>query len=453
MEPAAAGALYAAENLLQGAAALIKGITHPTLPVKANLTRINSVPLPRSHHTVSVVKGRAYIFGGESEPGKLADNAMHVIILPSSGVLEADYTSFPARAANGFDDLPSSRKGHTSTVIGDSIYMFGGEGDTSIEEKGRIWIYHTVRNTWTYLDPAPNTLYPSQRSSHAAASSDLPGPKTTTFKEKAPQAPADPSQVVPEPADPDSWGTIFIVGGRDSATRMLSNDTFAFDVRTRTWSNIPIPPGQPREGANLVLVGDYLYRFGGRGVETFSSGATISLDVSHVWKHAEGGTTPLTTGWVWEEVPHLDESKGNDNAAAPQARSNAGLVGVTTGQGRRYLLAIGGESEDDRFLDDIWALQLPAEKSTAAATKDTIRASMKRETHECQWAEVVYKYVDARGEEEKEIPGEPKRGLGARGNFGTAKGTEVDGATVIAWGGVDADGQILSDGWMITVDR
>lgn len=453
MEPAAAGALYAAENLFQGAAALIKGITHPTLPVKANLTRITSVPLPRSHHTVSVVKGRAYIFGGESESGKLADNAMHVIILPSSGVLEADYTSFPARAANGFDDLPSPRKGHTSTVIGDSIYVFGGEGDNPLEEKGRIWIYHTVRNTWTYLDPATDTLFPSQRSGHASASSDLPGPKTTTFKEKAPQAPADPSQVVPEPADPDSWGTIFIVGGRDSSSRVLSNDAFAFDVRTRTWANIPIPPGQPREGASLVLVGDHLYRFGGKGVETFSSGATISLDVSHVWKHAEGGTTPLTTGWAWDEVPHLDEGKGNNAAAAPQARSNAGLVGVTTGQGRRYLLAIGGEGEDDRFLDDIWALQLPAEKSTAAATKDSIRASMKRDTHESQWAEVLYKYVDARGEEEKEIPGEPKRGLGARGNFDTGKGTEVDGATAIAWGGVDANGQILSDGWMITVDR
>jgi hypothetical protein len=98
-------------------------------------------------------------------------------------------------------------------------------------------------------------------------------------------------------------------------------------------------------------------------------------------------------------------------------------------------------------------IQLPPESSTAAATKDSIRATMRRDTHESQWAEVLYQYVDARGEEEREIPGEPKRGLGSRGQFGIAKGTEVDGATAVVWGGVDANGKILKDGWMITVDR
>jgi hypothetical protein len=451
MEPAAAGALYAVENLLEGAAALIKGITHPTLPIKANLMRITSAPLPRAYHTVSVVKGRAYIFGGESETGRLADNTMHVVILPSSGVLEADYISYPARAANGLDDVPSPRKGHTSTVIGDSIYVFGGEGEDVTDEKGRIWVYHTVRNTWTCLDPAAGTLYPRQRTGHAAASSDLPGPKTVTYQEKAPQAPADPSKVVPEPAESDSWGTIFVVGGHDSASGQLSKDALAFDVKTRSWTNIPTPPGQPRDGATVSLVGDRLYRFGGKGIETFSSGATEYLDASHVWKHAEGGTTPLNVGWSWEELPHTD--KATSVAATPQARSHAGLVGVTTGQGRRYLLAVGGEGENSEFLDDIWALQLPPESSTAAATKDSIRATIKRDTHESEFAEVLYKYVDARGEEEKEIPGEPKKGLGARGHFAMAKGTEVDGATAVVWGGVDSSGRVLSDGWMITVDR
>ncbi|CAO2647715.1 Nn.00g086370.m01.CDS01 [Neocucurbitaria sp. VM-36] len=451
MEPAAAGVLYAAENLLQAAAALVKGITHPTLPIRANLSRITSVPLPRSQHTVSVVKGRAYIFGGEIESGRLADNVMHVVILPSSGVLEADYTTFPARSANGLDDVPNARKGHTAVVIGDSIYMFGGEGESITNEKGRVWVYDTVSNTWSYLDPASDTLFPSKRTGHASASSELPGPKTRTYHEKAPQAPADPATVVPEPAESDSWGTIFVVGGRDTSSDELFNDALAFDVRSRTWSNIPTPPGQPRDGASLSLVGDRLYRFGGKGVETWTSGATEFLDVSHVWKHAEGGTTPLTSGWAWEEVSHTNGE--GSTAAAPQARSNGGLVGVTTGQGRHYLLAVGGETESGTFFDDIWALQLAPERSTAAATKDGIRASMKRDTHESQWAEVLYKYVDTKGEEEQEIPGEPKSGLGMRGHFGIAKGTEVDGATAVVWGGVDAQGNILGDGWMVTVDR
>jgi hypothetical protein len=451
MEPAATGALYAAENLLQGALALVKGITHPTLPVKTNLTHINSVLLPRLHHTVSVVKGRAYIFGGESEPGKLADNTMHIVILPSSGVLEADYTTKPAQAANGLDDVPGPRKGHSAVVIGDSIYMFGGEGEGIGNENGRIWVYHTVSSTWSYLDPAPESLFPSHRSGHASASSDLPAPKTTTFQEKSPQQPADPSKNVPEPAADDTWGTIFIVGGRETASRNLASDALAFDVRTRTWSNIPSPSGQPVEGSSLTLAGERLYRFGGQGVETYTSGsgALQYLDVAPVWTHAQGGTTPLTSGWSWQEVKHAEA----EGSSAPQARSAAGLVSVTTGQGRHYLLAVGGESEDSDFLDDIWAFQLPPERSTAAAAKDALRAGVRRDTHEATWAEALYRYVDARGEEEKEIPGEPKRGVGRRGYFGIAKGTEVDGATCVVWGGVDAAGKVLGDGWMVTVDR
>lgn len=451
MEAGAAGVLYAAENLLGGAVALVKGMKHPTLPLKANITRISSVPLPRSHHTVSVVKGRAYIFGGETEAGTLADNDMHVVILPSSGVLDADYTKYPARSANGLDDVPNSRKGHTATVIDDHIYIFGGEGEGVTDEKGRVWVYNTVSNTWSYLDPAVDTLYPSHRSGHASASSDLPSPKTTTYVEKAPQAPADPAMHVPEPPESNSYGTIFIVGGRDMAKSELLSDALAFDVKTRTWSNIPSPSGHPREGASLALVGNRLYRFGGKGVETFASGAMECVDASHVWTHAERGTTPVSSGWGWEEVKKSDRE--GSTAVAPQARSYAGLVGVTTGQGRYYLLAIGGLTENEEYLDDIWAMQLAPEKSTAAAAKDSIRAHIKKDTHESQWAEVIYHYVDTKGEEEKEIPGKPKRGLGARGYFGVSKGTEVDGATAVVWGGVDANGKVLEDGWMITVDR
>jgi hypothetical protein len=328
--------------------------------------------------------------------------------------------------------------------------MFGGEGVGIINEMGRVWVYDTISNTWSHLDPAPDTLFPSQRG-HASASSELPEPKTTTYTEKAPQAPADPAKVVPEPAESNSYGTIFIVGGRDTLTNEPTNDAFAFDIKTRTWTKIPSPTGQPREGASLTLIGSRLYRFGGKGIETFASGATEFLDASHVWTHAERGTTPVASGWAWEEVKHADRQ--GIAAAAPQARSDAGLTSVTTGQGRHYLLAIGGENEIGSYLDDIWALQLAPERHTAAATKDSIRSSLKRDTHESQWAEAEYHYVDTKGEEEQEVPGKPKRGLGSRSHFGIAKGTEVDGATCVVWGGVDEAGRVLGDGWMITVDR
>lgn len=445
MEPAAAGILYAAESLIEGAAALVKGVSHPTLPIRANLTRITSVPLSRSQHTISVVKGRAYIFGGESEAGNLADNDMHIVILPSSGVLDADYTSKPAQAANGFDDVPGPRKGHTAAVIGDTIYIIGGEGDNVANENGRVWAYHTVSNTWSFLDPAPGSVPPSHLVGHSSVSSNLPAAKSVTYQEKAPQQPVDPARAVPEPPEDSSWGTIFVIGGRDLLTGELATDALAFDMKSRTWSNIP-SPSVPREGASLALAGNRLHWFGGSGIETFASGAIETLDIEPV---LQSGTKPLTSGWAWQEV----SQSVSENQTAPQARSNAGLVEVTTGQGRHYLLAVGGEAENSVYLDDMWTFQLPPEHATAAATKDAIRSTIKRDTHEATWAEVLYKYVDTKGEEEVEIPGKPKRGLGNRHHFAIAKGTEVDGATCVVWGGVDSNNNILSDGWLVTVDR
>ncbi|OCK83895.1 galactose oxidase [Lepidopterella palustris CBS 459.81] len=451
MELAIAGAFHAAESLLEGAVAFAKGITHPTLPLRASFTHITSVPLPRRLHSLSVIKGRAYIFGGESTlSGTMADNAMHVIILPSSGVTQADYTAIPARPADNGGAVPAARKGHAAVVIGDGIYIFGGEGQG--DESGRVWVFDTVSNTWSHLDPAEGKPYPAQRAGHAMASSELPGPRDeVTFQEPAPQAPRDPATVVPEPAVRGSWGTVFVVGGRKvgeggEGGGRLFGDGLAFDVRTRTWSNIPTPPGPEREGAAMVEFGGCLYRFGGRDVEgVVSGGAMERVDVSSVWKHAESGTSALKSGWAWEEVGHLD-------GQGPSKRSGAGLVGVTTGQGRRYLLVIGGEGSS--FLDDIWAFQLPPESTTVASVKDATRSAIRKDTKEAKWTEVEYHYLDDAGDEEKEVPGAPRmKGMGARGGFAVAKGTEVDGASVVVWGGFDGNGEVLEDGWLITVDR
>ena len=62
----AAGALYGVETLIEGAVAAAKGIYDPTLPLKAKLVPLNDVTLARSQHTISIVKGRAYIFGGKT---------------------------------------------------------------------------------------------------------------------------------------------------------------------------------------------------------------------------------------------------------------------------------------------------------------------------------------------------------------------------------------------------
>ncbi|KAF2086629.1 galactose oxidase [Saccharata proteae CBS 121410] len=490
VEPAAAGALYAAEHFLEGAVAFAKGIIHPTLPLRATFTQITSAPLPRTCHTISVVKGRAYIFGGEGPDGQLVDNDMHVVILPSSGVLEADYTSIKARPGPEGGSVPSARKNHTAAIVGDSIFIYGGEvADPATEQPGGIvWVFSTTTNTWTSLSSSPpsdTTPVPSPRSHHTSAASEEPVPQTPKpTPVPLPQQPPDPAKHVPEPPAPESWGTIFIYGGMAADEEVLS-DLWALDIRSRTWTPLPAPPGPGRHGASIAVEGSRLYLFGGTNDAKPIPGTMSYLDVSGLWKFAESGGRPgRTMSSVWEEVA-VPEDRG------PGARLGAPLLNVTTGQGRHYLLLVGGQRDphalretrlDDEggdapetkaeaaaaaaafpistpsssgFLDDVWVYQLPSAAASAASAKDATRNTIKMDTRETHFAEVAYRYVDAAGDVVEERPAalSGSKGMGARAGFAAAKGTEVDGASVVVWGGRGVDGEVLGDGWLVTVDR
>ena len=110
--------------------------------------------------------------------------------------------------------------------------------------------------------------------------------------------------------------------------------------------------------------------------------------------------------------------------------------------------------EGSACLGDIWAFQLPPQSMTGSSVKGATSHAIKMDVKQAKWPEVQYHSLDASGEEEKEIPGEPRiKGMGLRKGFAVAKGTEVDGASIVIWGGVNEKGQVLDDGWLVTVDR
>lgn len=76
---APAGVLYAVEHLVEGGLALAKGIYDPTLPLRATIRPIADVDLPRVHHSISEVKGRAYVFGGKTHGDQVSDCLKRVI--------------------------------------------------------------------------------------------------------------------------------------------------------------------------------------------------------------------------------------------------------------------------------------------------------------------------------------------------------------------------------------
>ena len=85
MEAAAAGLV--AEEVVSTSiqAGVVYGVAKPTPPLSATFTRISSETfLPRINHSLTIVDGSAYLFGGETDSGKLAGDEIHIIRLPST---------------------------------------------------------------------------------------------------------------------------------------------------------------------------------------------------------------------------------------------------------------------------------------------------------------------------------------------------------------------------------
>lgn len=457
-------AAYAAKNVAEGATALYAGLTTPTAPLRATFRRVRAPPLPRSSHSINVIGGRAYIFGGEVTPREPVGNEMHVVTLPSAELQDADHVAVPAKGP----EVPCPRVGHTASAIGQRIYVFGGRGGASmaaLEEHGRVWVFDTTTLTWGFLDPNPLSPFPAARSYHAAASSPrpLPAPQPTN-----PAAALDPPDTTtsapsaaPSPHPPDSHGTLFVHGGCLSSGGRAS-DLWSFDVSSRSWSALPSAPGPARGGTCLALLKDRLYRFGGFDGARELGGAVDHLDLSGGTFADKGGRGEMSLAPAppgrWETQGFgVAGGGGGGKEDGMAARSVCGFVPVSTGQGRNYLVVLGGETTPSkeghagagRFLDDVWSLQVRPEGATAASVKDAVRGVLiGRETGEEECVQV--RYYDGEGVLVQEGQGKP---MGARGWFACDRVGDVAGpGSVIVWGGVNEKNERLGDGWIISFE-
>lgn len=525
----------------------------PTL--KGTWERIRDVPaVPRSSHSVNVVSGKAYIFGGEIEPRKPVDNDVHVIVLPYSSA-EADYytvkpkaaprtqqiptvvetaasdngeaenkkekdlsdvalnegledpppeASAPTPAAAAADrtalgDVPCPRVGHATAVIGNRIFLFGGRGGPEmapLEEHGRVWVFDTKTNLWSYLDPylpaaeplAPGytdkrQFFPAARSYHAAAGVDLPrdfGASGGDFG--TPQRPIVGSVANnSRDEDEDGYGTFVVHGGCFAEGR--ASDTWAFDVRSRVWQELPSAPGKPRGGAALAVAAGKLWRFGGFNGEGEEGGQLdyLELAIDKISGRSGEADAILTAKSQWKsffpdqpatpaETPAAAEGEADASQPLtaseephwPGNRSVAGLQTVTIGgpSGRQYLLLALGERDPSnngheaagKFWSDVWAYELP--RPTAAgqvmgmaqggidAWFGRERSSSHSDPAEGKWFRVETEAYDDEDET-------AANGPGSRGWFASAQMGEVDERGVVIWGGVNGENNRLPDGWIV----
>lgn len=232
---------------------------------------------PASAASVALAhRGRILLIGGHMKPkdpkAKKKDPALPLAVR----VLDPARSSWSVLQASG--DVPRTRGSHAACIVGDRVYVLGGEGPTRRLQAG-IAVLDLQSNTWSQVE----------------IEGDNPGPA--------------PCSALVATAYQDRYIVTF--GG--GAVGHCNNTLSYFDTVTNTWHE-PVVTGAlpaPRAGCCAALLGQRWYVFGG-GNNAAGCPDMWSLDLSNL------GVDSLS----WEQVCTFDArsslaSEGASVIAAP----------------------------------------------------------------------------------------------------------------------------------------
>jgi len=195
-------------------------------------------PTDRSSHGISVVGDSLYLFGGEHTARTPVPSTLHVLDMNSS------HLKWRTEEVSG--SPPSQRFGHAQVTIGDCIYVFGGRAGTQIDEllMNDLHKFDTKTRTWTAVDTKGDL--PSPRSFH----------KMVALKNK-----------------------LYVFGGCPAKGRLA--DLHMFDPHTSQWTKLPESPMEGRGGAAFAAVG--VFPSWGEG-KLMVLGGFAGREVGDIWE-------------------------------------------------------------------------------------------------------------------------------------------------------------------------
>lgn len=451
---AGAGIALAAEEVLSTtfqAGVATYFLTKPTQPLNATFTRVAVVhddelhkrSLTRSNHTLTIVSSKAYIFGGETAEGEITSNEIHVVNLAPEKNKEPEYQLIPAIAGAG-GKVPGGRTNHAACAFDGGVVIYGGHAskDGNPIDEGVIWFFNPDKKpddkTWSVLYSPLEHGDPVLKS----------GSQVRVFS--------------------TSTSLVLLVGTEEEGIT---------DVRKFTPASSPgpnsnrcevlAPPPTATSGSNAAFFDEHLY--------LISSPDPMSSQLHILPVNTKEGDDPEWTTLTFPTNPIIP---------GPRARHSGALLPLATGYGRKYLIYLLGArselsnptttasnfSEQDLSSltsdeeknapeqptqwSDTWALQLPSsslelQASTSfkdaikpAKIKDAIRAGVGADSGKWSWAEVQVRVPDDLGDAEA-----GKLHPGPRASFGAD--VMDDGKSVVFWGGADAEGGKVGDGWVV----
>ena len=364
--------------------------------------------LARSRHTVTVIGDKAYIFGGEQSDRKLCTTDVHAISLSSDTKPAAEYACYPAfpvkETTTGELLVPAPRKGQAACERGKYVLIHGGvdENGTPIDEDACIWLWDSETLAWGKVHAVTQvgkTLAP--REGHSIF-----------YNEKQ--------------------DFLLLHGGRTGS--IGTGETWLYDFNAVAWTQLPSSPLAPSSSA---FVDNILY--------SISTDSDVGGSVHFLDLRSSETDRSKPDALRWEKV----DFPANPFAPGPKPRVGAGLVPVSTGYGRHYLLYLlgssehhGKENQQHPYYSDIWALQLPSHGFTLTTVKDAIRDKLPGnvDSGAFSWAEV--KLVPT-----EQVKHDGKVHPGPRGFFGASPCLGTKG--VVFWGGTNAKEEKEADGWVL----
>ncbi|KAL0542912.1 hypothetical protein IC582_017993 [Cucumis melo] len=198
-------------------------------------------------HSATTIHNKVIAFGGFGGMGRHARR---------NDLLQFDMLSYTLQTIN-VEDRPSPRLGHTSSLVGDRLYVVGGRTDPTCILKD-VWLFNITQEKWTLLECTGSPFSPRHR--HAAA---VLGSK------------------------------IYVFGGLENDR--ISSSFIFLDSDSHHWKEIQAGGEQPcgRHSHSMVSYGSHIYMFGGYdGEKTLGDLYSFDTNACYWKKENIAGITP-----------------------------------------------------------------------------------------------------------------------------------------------------------------
>ncbi|XP_059317523.1 tRNA wybutosine-synthesizing protein 2/3/4-like isoform X1 [Lycium ferocissimum] len=241
------------------------------------------------HSASSVDNKKVLIFGGFGGMGRHARRNDLLLLDLECGRMEAIDVL----------DAPCPRVGHTSSMIGDSMYVIGGRADPS-NILNDVWVFNVTKKDWKLLECSGSPFPPRHRHAAAAVGSRiyvfggihndiiyslLYVFDTQNFQWSEVKVQGD-SPCARHSHSMTAYGSrLFVFGGYDGQKPL--RDLYSFDVKTCLWKKekmIGRPPGA-KFSHSVFIYKKYLGIIGGCPVSKQNQRLSLLNLESHWWKH------------------------------------------------------------------------------------------------------------------------------------------------------------------------